>query len=86
MEFKTTVRFEKSFKSLPGDIRQKFYKQLSFLLNNFKHPSLHCKKVQGYENVWEARVDYQYRFTFNIHTGFVILRVIGNHDDVLKNP
>lgn len=86
MKFKTTERFEKSFKKLPKHIRKKFYKQLSFLLENMEYPSLFCKKIHGYENIWEARVDYQYRFTFNIQSGVILLRVTGNHDEVLRKP
>lgn len=86
MEFRTTARFEKSIKILPKQIRKKFYKQLNLLLSNIRHPSLHTKRIQGSINVCEARVDYKYRFTFEIHQGMVILRVIGNHDDVLKKP
>jgi len=86
MQFKTTVRFEKNLKKLPVYIRKKFYKQLDSLLHNIQYPSLNTKKIQGCLNIWEARVDYQYRFTFSIDAQTIILRVIGNHDEVLKNP
>ena len=42
--------------------------------------------VQGNPGVYEARVDQQYRFTFTKEEDVYILRVVGNHDDVLKNP
>ena len=31
------------------------------------------------ENVWEARVDFHYRFTFSVHSDRVILRSVGTH-------
>ena len=86
LEFRTTERFEKNLKILPKETRKKFYKQLNLLIDNVKHPSLHTKKIQGTADIWEARVDYKYRFTFNIYQGIIILRVIGNHDEVLKRP
>ncbi len=86
LEFRTTERFEKSLKILPKEIRNKFYKQLNLLLSNPGHPSLHTKRIQGVNDIWEGRVDYKYRFTFNKYQGIVILRVIGNHDEVLKRP
>ncbi len=85
-DFIATDRFEESFHGLPAYVREKFYEKLSFLLTNIRHPSLHTKKIQGYKDIWEARVDYQYRFTFCMDESMIILRVIGNHDDVLNNP
>ncbi|MFH1073634.1 MAG: hypothetical protein V1752_00955 [Candidatus Firestonebacteria bacterium] len=86
LEFRTTERFEKNLKILPKEIKKKFYKQLNLLLSNVRHPSLHTKRIQGANEIWEGRVDYKYRFTFNIYQGIIILRVIGNHDEVLKRP
>ena len=86
MQFKTTLRFEKSFEILPKPIKKKFYKQIHLLLSNMRHPSLHAKKVQGSDGIWEARIDYKYRFTFSISQRIIILRVIGNHDEVLEKP
>ena len=86
LQFKATLRFEKSFKHLPEAVQRKFYKQLDFLLSNMMYPSLQCKKIQGAEGIWEARVDYKYRFTFTVQSDVLIFRVIGNHDEVLNNP
>ena len=49
-------------------------------------PSLHTKKIKGKEGIWEARVDIHNRMTFEIISDTIYLRVVGNHDDVLKNP
>lgn len=86
LAFRTTEKFEKNLKILPKEIRKKFYKQLNLLLSDLRHPSLHTKRIQGTSDIWEGRVDYKYRFTFNLYQGVVILRVIGNHDEVLKRP
>lgn len=54
--------------------------------NDFRHPSLHTKKIKGSEGIWEARVDISYRLTFEIIEDTIFLRVVGNHDEVLKSP
>ncbi len=71
---------------LPVEIQEKFEKQIRLLIQNFRHPSLQIKKMQGYKNIWEARVDIHYRFTFEIIDDTIFLRVVGNHEEVLKNP
>lgn len=41
---------------------------------------------QGSKGIWEGRVDISYRLTFEIIQDTIFLRVVGNHDEVLKNP
>ncbi len=86
MLFRTTHRFDKELSELPVEIAEKFWKQLELLLQNPRHPSLHTKKIRRKRGVWEARVDQKYRFTFHYESGVIVLRAIGNHDDVLNNP
>lgn len=81
-----TKTFDKTFLMLPEHIQMKAEKAVRLLLNEFFHPSLHTKKMSGQKDIWEARVDYKYRFTFTLDNDTIVLRVIGNHDDVLKNP
>jgi len=42
--------------------------------------------MSGQKDIWEARVDYKYRVTFTLENDTIVLRVIGNHDEVLRNP
>ena len=79
-------RFKKSYRKLDTKLKAKFAKQLDFLLTNPRHPSLQIHPVQGAHDIFEARLDLQYRFTFTKESSAYILRVIGNHDEVLKNP
>lgn len=44
-------RFKRAFKPLPQNIKEKFAKQLKYLLKDFHYPSLHTKKISGYEGV-----------------------------------
>ena len=79
-------RFDRAYKKLPKPVQEQFRKQVSLLIvSTFTHPSLHVKKIQGTETIWEARIDLAYRFTFEKIEGGIRLRVIGKHD-ILKNP
>jgi len=80
-----TDRFKKLYKKLPDKLKVKVKKQLKRLVKDKDHPSLHCKKMRGRDGIWEARVDYQHRFTFQKSKDSLILRAVGSHD-VLKKP
>lgn len=86
MNIKAYVRFKKSYQHLPEHIKKKVDKQIKILSDNFRHPSLRTKKIKGKTNIWEARIDIFYRLTFEINNDTIFLRVVGNHDEVLKNP
>lgn len=86
MKIVRTEGFKKDFKQLPKSVQEKFGKKLKLFMENIRHPSLRVKKMEGYENRCEASIDMFYRLTFEIHDGFYMLRRIGPHDHVLKNP
>ena len=59
-------RFVKSFKSAPERIQKDFGKQLANLLKNLQYPSLKAKKYDEAKNIWQARVNVDWRFYFKI--------------------
>lgn len=79
-------RFRKSYQHLPPPAQRKVEKQLKFLAEDWRHPSLQVKRIQGTKDLWEARVDVQYRMSFEIAGNTIYLRVVGNHDEVLRRP
>ena len=79
-------RFRACYQRLPSSIQRKIDKQLTRLTQDQRHPSLQVKRVRGTRDVWEARVDLHYRMTFERIGDALYLRVVGNHDDVLRNP
>jgi mRNA interferase RelE/StbE len=82
-----TERFEEAFRKLPADIRKKVIKALRLLAADPRHPSLRTKPIQGAQGIYEARVDRSYRLTYERLAGDILrLRVVGNHDETLKNP
>jgi len=86
MKIKVTNSFKKDYKALPKSVQEKFKIKIVIFHKNISHPSLRVKKMKAKKNKWEASIDMFYRFTFEIHTDYYILRRIGPHDKVLKNP
>lgn len=79
-------RFHKSYRSLPWAIQHKVDKQLSLLAENLRHPSLQVKRIKATKGLWEARVDLHHRMSFEMVGDTIYLRVVGNHDEVLRTP
>lgn len=82
MKVKLISKAEKKFLKLPPHIQKKAYKQFAFLDTDFNHPSLHTKRMKGVDR-WEARIDYQYRFTFYVQKDTITILSIGPHDEGL---
>ena len=55
-----------SLKDAPPGVQRAFVKQLRFLADNLLHPSLHAKKYDESKDVWQARVNKDWRFYFTI--------------------
>lgn len=72
----------KKLKKLPQTIQAKAKKQFNFLITNYRHPSLHARKMTG-SNSYEARIDRSYRFTFQIEEESIHVLTIGPHDEGL---
>jgi len=56
------------------------------LVNNIRHPSLQVKKIEGTKGVWEARAGKSIRLSFEFRDDTLILRNVGDHDEVLRGP
>lgn len=84
-ELRTTQTFDRHFKRLPKHVRDTALEKLEFYLRDPAHPSLRVKRIRGTEHIWELSVTMNYRITFQLEEGAIILRRIGTHD-VLKSP
>ena len=86
-KIKFTRRFLKSFARLPAAVQEKIKKQIALLAENPRHPSLQTKPIQGVQGIYEARVDSDYRMTYQRDADdTLVLRVVGKHDEALKKP
>jgi mRNA interferase RelE/StbE len=82
-----TKRFLKSFARLSSPIQKKVKKQIVLLAEDPRHPSLQTKPVQGTSGIYEARIDIDYRLTYERdEEDTLTLRVVAKHDQALKNP
>ena len=72
-------RAKKQLRKLPKHIQQKTYRQLDVFLDNPKHPSLAIKKMT-HSPLYEARIDYHYRFRFLWENEAISIVSIGIHD------
>ncbi len=86
-QIKYAHRFKKAYKHLPIDIQIKIKKAIRLLAENPRHPSLQTKPVQSFKGIYEARVDINYRITYErVPNDTLFLRFIATHDEALKNP
>lgn len=79
MKILMTTAAQRDYHSLPPRLRKSVAKQLDLLLGNLNHPSLHAKKFDAANDVWQARVTRSYRFYFKIERDtYAILRITGH--------
>jgi len=74
MTWAHTRRSEKDYRAAPPAIQKAFEKQVRLLAKDFNHPSLRAKKYDQATNLWQARVNRDWRFYFLIHgaTYFIV--------------
>ena len=63
----------------PRPVRKAFYKQIAFLERNLHHPSLRAKKYDETRDIWQARVNKDWRFYFTITDDAYVIRDVGSH-------
>ena len=80
-----TPGFDRLFRSLPKDIRERAYEKLALYLQDPAHPSLRVKRVKGSPGIWEMSVTMSIRITFRVEGEKVLLRRIGTHE-ILRRP
>ena len=71
--------FQERLQDFPAEVRKKFYKQVGYLLRNIRHPSLHAKKYDEQNDIWQARVDDHIRFYFMMEGDTYVLLTIRTH-------
>jgi mRNA interferase RelE/StbE len=81
-----TEQFEKAYEKLTGTEKMSVRKALALLGDNPKYPNLRVKKMEGMQNIWEARPSKRLRMTFEMVGEKIFMHNVGDHDRVLKNP
>ena len=75
-----TPEAEKQSLKLPTSVKKAFKKQLYYLEENPRHPSLDVKliKAQGFQ-FFQARVNRKYRFYFEVKKDWYVINSIIPH-------
>jgi len=77
MKLLRTTRFERSYAKSPLQVQRAFDKQSALLLQNLRHPSLRAKKYDERRDLWQARVNQDWRFYFLIQNdAYLIVDII----------
>jgi mRNA-degrading endonuclease RelE of RelBE toxin-antitoxin system len=71
-----TETLREDYRQLPGHIQKKFDKQLRFLAQDPKHPSLRIHRLGDH---WEFYIDIYYRCIFQQDGNTYILKHVGGH-------
>ena len=66
MKLLYSYRFRKAYADAPPQVRKAFDKQARLLAESLRHPSLQAKKYDDTRDIWQARVNRDWRFYFTI--------------------
>ena len=72
-----TQRFKDNYRALPSSVQRLFDRKLELFMADVRHPSLNVHRYHGRDDVWEAYLSKNYRFTFSFDRDTVTLRNIG---------
>jgi mRNA interferase RelE/StbE len=77
MRLAFTDRFRRSYASAPAQIQTAFDRRAEVLISNLRHPSLRAKKYDASRDIWQARVNRDWRFYFRMEGDtYVLLDII----------
>ena len=79
MLVRLTERAFKELKATPLQIQKLFRKQARLLASNIRHPSLHAKKYDEGQDLWQARITRDWRFYFLISRDVYLVLTINRH-------
>jgi mRNA-degrading endonuclease RelE of RelBE toxin-antitoxin system len=79
MTWAHTRRSERDYRAATPAIQKAFDKQVRYLAENLNHPSLHAKKRHEATDLWQARVNRDWRFTFLIQDDTYLILAIVPH-------
>ena len=81
MKIRLSQRAEQDYRDLPEREKKDFKKQIQFLMQDLRHPSLRAKRydIKGDHALWQARVNQRYRFYFHIEDDVVSILMIKDH-------
>jgi plasmid maintenance system killer protein len=79
MRISYAERAEAALDDAPAAVRRALFKQLRFLAADLHHPSLRAKKYDEARDLWQARVNRDWRFYFTIEGDTYRIQAIMPH-------
>ena len=79
MKVSFSERSLKSFRSAPLSVQRAVLKKTRLLIHNLHHPSLRAKKYSASDDLWQARVNKDWRFYFTIEGAIYRVQNITPH-------
>jgi mRNA-degrading endonuclease RelE of RelBE toxin-antitoxin system len=76
--------FKKSFQKLESSERKLFYEKLNLYVDNYRHPSLMTKKIQGSDILFESSINMSIRVIWSYQDDYLILMLDIGHHDILR--
>ena len=77
MNILLSKRAAEALAAAPLPVQKAFIRQISLLIRNLQHPSLHAKKYDESQGRWQARVNDDWRFYFKIEgDGYRITEIV----------
>ena len=80
MKIEWSKIFAREYHGLSKEIQGRFDEKIQLFIENPRHPSLRVKKMSGTEDIREAGININYRWTFEWRKDFIRLRYIGTHN------
>ena len=84
MKSYTRPSFWRAYAKLDPRVRETARRAYRLFSENPSHPSLHFKKLGGYENIWSVRINEQYRAIGERRGEIIVWIWIGSHNDFDK--
>ena len=85
MKIECTEKFKKDFFKLPPNVRKAAAKQVTQLLIDHTHPSLHMENIKSRKNIYSVHIDKRYRIALSFMEDETILLMRAlDHDDLYK--
>ena len=79
-------RFQEAYTKLPQLVQKKVNKTLRLLDEDFRHPGLQARRIEGTDGIYEARVDRKHCMTYVRNGDRLIMRSVGEHGKTLGAP
>ena len=80
MKIDYAPRALEALEEAPTAVRRTFFKQARLLRDNLRHPSIRAKKYDESRDVWQGRINRDWRFYFAIKGDTIIVL------DVIPHP